>query len=370
MTSLGRRIAALVRAEGPITIERFWNLALFDPEDGYYMRRDPFGRGGDFTTAPEISQMFGELVGAWLLAAWRALGAPSPFVLAEIGPGRGTLMADMLRVLRRLDPSILKAARVTLVETSDRLARVQAERLAGFDLPLRHRKRIEEIEALPLLLVGNELFDAVAIRQFVMTEDGWRERLVGLEADRPAFTTGAPEPAATRLLQRLGPAPAGTVFEVSPARLAIAEAIGARLARDGGAALLIDYGHAAPGFGDTLQAVRRHAFADPLAEPGEADITSHVDFAALAARLARPGLHVAPIMPQGAFLLSLGLRERAIALARAAATEDERDAVLAAAHRLAGTGPNAMGELFKVLVAASRPLPLPPFPAEHAGSGD
>ncbi|WP_152046043.1 class I SAM-dependent methyltransferase [Aureimonas psammosilenae] len=361
MTPLGQRIADLIRQEGPITVERYWNIALFDRENGYYTTRDPFGRGGDFTTAPEISQMFGELLGAWALAAWRALGSPSPFVFAEVGPGRGTLMADMLRTVRRLDANFLKAAEVTLVETSDRLAQLQAERLAPFDLPIRHRRRIEELASLPLILVGNELLDAVAIRQFVATLEGWRERRVGLGADAGlVFVETEAEAAALPFLERLGQPEPGTVFEASPQRIAIADVVAQRIGRHGGAALLIDYGHARPGFGDTLQAVREHGFTDPLAEPGLADITSHVDFAAIAVRMMRAGLSVAPIAEQGEFLLALGLRERAQALGR---SYPERQAeVSAAASRLAGTNENEMGRLFKVLVAASSPLPLPPFP--------
>ncbi|KAB0679805.1 class I SAM-dependent methyltransferase [Aureimonas leprariae] len=361
MTPLGERIAALISREGPITVERYWKMALFDPDHGYYATRDPFGRGGDFTTAPEISQMFGELVAAWLLAAWRALGTPRPFVLAEIGPGRATLMVDILRTLRRLDTGCLGAARIALVETSDRLAMLQSERLAPFDLPIRHTKRIEDVEALPLLLVANELFDAVAIRQFVAGADGWRERRVAVRDERLAFVDAAPEPEALPFLARLGSPPDGSVFEASPLRVRIAGTIAERIVRHGGAALMIDYGHAEPGFGDTLQAVRAHAYSDPLAEPGLADITSHVDFAALAARFRHAGASVAPIATQGDFLLALGLRERAAALGRAA-SKAERETIVAAARRLAGSGDGEMGELFKVLVAASQPLPLPPFP--------
>lgn len=361
MTLLAGRIVDLIRQRGPITVERYWNLALFDPQDGYYTSRDPFGRGGDFTTAPEISQMFGELIGAWVLAGWHALGRPSPFVLAEIGPGRGTLMADMLRTLRRLDSSILGSAHVTLIETSDRLARLQGERLAPFDLPIRHRRRTEEIEALPTVVVANELLDAVAIRQFVATGAGWRERCVGLDGqERLAFTQATPDEAASRFLERLGPAVPGTVFEASPARIAMADAIAAQVVRQGGAALLIDYGHTEPGFGDTLQAVHGHAFADPLENPGLADITSHVDFAAIAARFEKAGAAVGPVVEQGAFLLALGLRERAAKLARTSAGEAQ-GAVVSAARRLAGADKKEMGRLFKVLAAASSPLPLPPF---------
>ncbi|MFD2236277.1 class I SAM-dependent methyltransferase [Aureimonas populi] len=360
MTPLGRRIAEAIASRGPMSLERFWNIALFDPQGGYYTARRPFGAEGDFITAPEISQMFGELLGAWLVAAWRKLGRPSPFVLAEIGPGRGTLMADLLRTTRRLDPAFAGAARLWLVETSDRLAGEQAAALARFDLPVRRARRLAEVEDGPLLLVANELFDAVAIRQFVFGAEGWRERLVSLDGEALRFVEG--EAGTAHPLPGAGTPAPGDVAEVSPLREAIAAEIGSRLARRPGAALLIDYGHARSGFGDTLQALRAHAFADPLADPGLHDITSHVDFARLSAALAGAGASVSPVGTQGEFLLSLGLAERAARLARDRGPED-RARVASDARRLAGGGPGEMGALFKVLAAASRPLALPPFGA-------
>lgn len=365
MNELARQIGETIRREGPISIERFWTLALFDRRHGYYTTRAPFGRSGDFVTAPEVSQMFGELLGAWLVAAWRALGAPAPFTLAEIGPGRGTLMADILRTVRSLDMAFLKAARISLVEVSDRLAGEQLAALERFDLPVRRVRRLEEIEPGPLLLVANELFDAVPIRQFVFDGAAWRERCIAV-GDRGRFSYVLRPLQASAGLQRplggLPPPSAGATLEVSPDREALAAGLGRRLAADGGAALVIDYGHAEPGYGDTLQAIREHAFADPLDRPGEIDITSHVDFASLARQLARAGLVVPPPMEQGSFLFALGLRERAGALGAGRSTA-EQAGILAAARRLAGTGPTEMGRLFKVLAAASKPLPLPPFGA-------
>ncbi|MBC8129089.1 MAG: SAM-dependent methyltransferase [Rhizobiaceae bacterium] len=406
--ALERLIADIVAREGPITVERYWDLALFHPEHGYYTSRDPFGATGDFVTAPEVSQMFGELLGAWIVAAWRALGAPSPFVFAEMGPGRGTLMADMLRTARQIDKAFLNAARIVLVETSDRLALVQSRRLDAFDLPIRHVKRLADVGAGPLLLVANELFDAVAIRQLVRVGDGWRERRVGLDAEgRLEFTVAAQgdgaadfDAAYPPLSCRTSPPQGGrtgsfgdmpisllegemsgrteggasrdlqtssilssAILELSPQRLAIADTIAAKIASYGGAALIIDYGHAKSGYGDTLQAVKHHAFADPLAAPGERDITSHVDFESLAERFAAAGLTVAPIMEQGEFLLRLGLAERAGALGRDRSAE-EAAAIEAAARRLAGTGKAEMGSLFKVLAASSMHFPMPPFPSQ------
>ncbi|WP_244487453.1 MULTISPECIES: class I SAM-dependent methyltransferase [unclassified Aureimonas] len=310
--------------------------------------------------------MFGELLGAWALSAWEALGRPAPFVFAEMGPGRGTMMEDMLRTIRRIEPAFLKAARVTLVEASDRLARLQIERLSPFDLPIRPCRRLEEVGDGPLVLLANELFDAVAIRQFVRGADGWSERCVALGEDDAFVFTDQPLPPEAGA--RLPDAAPGTILEVSPAREAIATALGRRIAGSGGAALLVDYGHGG-GFGDTLQAVKAHRFVDPLAEPGSADITSHVDFRALARRFGEAGLSLSPLATQGELLLSLGLLERAGRLG-AGRPEAEQDALRAAVQRLAGQGPGEMGALFKALAVASRPLPVPPFASAASSAAD
>ena len=363
MTPLAQKIAAHLAVEGAMGLDRFWNFALFDREHGYYSSREPFGRGGDFVTAPEVSQMFGELVGAWIAAAWKGLGAPERFVLAEIGPGRGTLMADILRTIRGVAPDCLRAAQVRLVEVSDRLAMEQEATLSRFDLPIRRVRRIEELEAGPLIVVANELFDALPIRQFVFDGEDWRERCVALaHSERFEYVLCARPPQSAELdAVKLLPAPmAGAVLETSPARARLAEALAGRLAAEGGAGLFFDYGHAATGYGDTLQALHQHAYADPLDRPGESDLTSHVDFAALATIFAKPGLVVAPTTSQGEFLLSLGLLERAGRLG-AEGGEVARQAVQAAVERLAGSGTGQMGQLFKVLAVASQPLELAPF---------
>ncbi|HDZ72215.1 MAG TPA: class I SAM-dependent methyltransferase [Aurantimonas coralicida] len=363
MNPLARKIAELIRIEGAIGLDRYWNLALFDREHGYYAAREPFGRTGDFITAPEISQMFGELIGAWIAAAWREHGSPSPFLLAEIGPGRGTLMADILRTLRSVAPDCLKAAKVRLVETSDRLAAEQMTTLDRFDLPIRRVRRIADLEREPLLLVANELFDALAIRQFVFDGESWRERCVSVaDSGRFEFVLCQARPETPGKIAATLPHPpmAGAVLEVSPARETLAAAIAQRLAEDGGAGLFIDYGHAATGFGDTLQAIHGHAFADPLDRPGEADLTSHVDFARIAAPFRHAGLAVSAAAPQGECLLALGLLERAGTLG-SGMDEAGQEEIRAAVARLAGTSEKEMGILFKVLSASSRPLSLPPF---------
>ncbi|MER0239080.1 class I SAM-dependent methyltransferase [Fulvimarina sp. MAC8] len=364
MTSvLSEKIAREISERGPVTVERFWEIALFDRRHGYYSAHEPFGRSGDFTTAPEISQMFGELIGAWCASAWAGLGRPSPFMLAEIGPGRGTLMADILRTLRRTAPDCLAASRIRLVETSERLAALQASRLEGFDLPIKRVRQIRELEAMPTIIVANELFDAVPIRQAVLQEGRWHERVIGLESMGGfAFGAGKPLDRLPAWLSAIGTRSFadGTVAEFSPAREALAVELGKRLHGNGGAGLFIDYGHTRSAVGDSFQAVAAHRYVPVLDNPGEADLTSHVDFASLANRFNEAGLKLSPPQTQGNFLLSMGLLERAGHLG-APLDEAGRNQIRADVQRLAGNGPQDMGDLFKVLAVSSAPLDLPPF---------
>ena len=348
MSLLGE-LRETIAQEGPIPVERYMALCLGHPVHGYYRRKDPFGAAGDFTTAPEISQIFGELVGLWAVTVWEAMGAP-PFRLVELGPGRGTLMQDLLRAAR-VRPAFLEAAAIDLVETSPVLRDIQRERLGG--APVAWRERIEEVPDGPAIVVANEFFDALPVRQYVRTGRGWCERLVGLEGERLAFGL-APEPAPIA-----AQAPLGAVLEVPEASLAIVRGLARRLVAQGGAALVIDYGFEGPAFGETLQAVRRHSYADPLAEPGEADLTAHVDFSALARAGAGAAVH-GPA-PQGDFLRALGIEARAGALKARASPRQAAD-IDAALARLTGSGPEAMGSLFKALALADPRLPpLPGF---------
>ncbi|RWC96172.1 MAG: class I SAM-dependent methyltransferase [Mesorhizobium sp.] len=346
MTRLKTRIIDLIGAVGPIPVSEYMALCLFDPEDGYYTTREPFGAAGDFVTAPEISQMFGELVAVWLYQAWQASGRPLPATIAEIGPGRGTLMKDMLRAVLRLDPAFAAGVSFAMIETSPRLTEVQKETLAGQPVRLDWHQTIETLPKKPLFIVGNELFDAVPIRQFVRTSSGWRERMVGLDdEDGLRFFAGAGSVDPSLLPAGAADAPEGAVVEVAPARAALMAAIAERIARHGGAGLFIDYGHLQHGIGDTLQALRKHDHDNVLANPGEADLTAHVDFAALAAVVRAHGLDV-QMTTQGDFLLGLGLLARAGQLG-AKADDSVRQAISDAVERLAG--PDTMGELFKVL---------------------
>ena len=284
MTPLTRILGTRIKLGGPITIAEYMAEALGHPEHGYYRRRDPLGAAGDFTTAPEIGQAFGELLGLWCADCWEQMGRPRPVRLVELGPGRGTLMADALRAATVM-PGFRQAIDLHLVETSPTLRARQRQAL-GDAAPAWH-DRFETVPAGPMLLIANEFFDALPVHQFQATAAGWRERLVALEAGgdgfRPALAS-APSPAAALIAPNLDPAglPPGSVVEVAPAGIALAGAIGARLTADGGATVIIDYGHAASAAGDTLQAVRGHRRHPVLAEPGAADLTAHVDFAALA----------------------------------------------------------------------------------------
>ena len=360
-TPLAGKLARLIAADGPISVAAYMAHCLGDPQHGYYPIRDPFGTAGDFTTAPEISQMFGELLGLWAAAVWRQMRAPARLLLVELGPGRGTLMADALRAARAL-PEFRAAVSVHLVETSPRLRDRQRQALAPAGVPLAWHDRLETLPDGPLIVLANEFFDALPVFQAVRAATGWHERVVGLDGEgRLAFGLAPrPLPGFERLLPAgLLPAPAGAVFEWR-AEAPLGE-LCRRLAAFGGAALALDYGHAESGFGDTLQAVRRHRFVDPLAAPGECDLTAHVDFAALTRAAARLGAAVHGPVTQGDFLRRLGIAERAAVLKRTA-TAAQAAAVDAALARLSSDDPAAMGRLFKVIALAGPGLgPLPGF---------
>jgi SAM-dependent MidA family methyltransferase len=311
----------MIRANGPITVERYMDLC----NDHYYSTRDPLGASGDFTTAPEISQMFGELVGAALADCWQRAGAPANAVYVELGPGRGTLAADALRVLAKagLEPP------VHLVETSPVLKAEQAARVPGANW----HKTAEDLPQAPVLLVANEFFDALPVRQWI----GREERRVAVGNGELMFTLDGP------------------IREDAPAREGVAKIIAAHLAGVGGVALIIDYGHARSGVGDTLQAVSSHGFADVLAKPGEQDLTAHVDFEALATAAAAEGVAVTPAVPQGDWLGRLGIEARAAALA--AAHPARAHEISLALRRL--TAGEAMGTLFKVMALHAPNWPRP-----------
>ncbi len=355
MTALADILKARIAAAGPITVADYMAECLLHPVHGYYSTRDPFGAAGDFTTAPEISQMFGELLGLCIAQAWLEQGSPTPFCLAELGPGRGTLMADVLRATKAV-PGFHAGAQVVLVEASATLRAVQGRTIG------RDARWIDAVGALPewpLFLIANEFFDALPIRQYQRDTAGWRERLVGLQGHRLAFGLSDPVPPPMNGQALMNDSP-GTVVEVCPLAEQMVETLGERLRRHGGAAIVVDYG----GWrskGDTLQALRRHAPDDPLAHPGEADLTAHVDFEALVRHAHVPSTG---LTDQGLLLKRLGIDQRATRLAEVL-TGKALESHLAAHHRL--TDPSEMGSLFKAIAFhAPGTVPPPGFDPAHA----
>jgi len=350
-------IRARIAAQGPISVADYMALCLADPRHGYYMTRDPFGARGDFTTAPEISQMFGELIGVWMAAVWQQMGAPKGVRLVELGPGRGTLMSDALRAAKVMS-GFLDAASVHLVEISPALTAKQRETLRGAAAPVSWHASLDAVPEGPAIIVANEFFDALPVHQAVKTARGWRERRVGLDGEKLIFTPGE---AAIDLDSRLPPsardAPDGAIFEWRDDD--VARMLGKRLAQQGGAALVIDYGHAQSAAGDTLQALGRHAYADPLATPGELDLTAHVDFEALARAATSAGAAAFGPLTQGDLLRRLGIETRAGKL-KAKASGDAAGRIDAALARLTGAGRADMGSLFKAVALAHPALGAPP----------
>jgi NADH dehydrogenase [ubiquinone] 1 alpha subcomplex assembly factor 7 len=358
--ALAQTLAARIHNHGPMTVADFMTAALTDPDGGYYMTGDPFGVGGDFITAPEISQTFGELIGLWCAQSWQDMGSPETINLVELGPGRGSLMADALRAASIL-PGFRTAIRVHLVETSPSLRQRQREALEGVEVTWH-----EDLGTLPgtaLIVIANEFFDALPVRQFERSAAGWLERLVTLSPiatrDAPAFafTTGDADAASVGTIpQSLQNAPVGTLVETSPAVLGIASDLAARLARQGGVALVIDYGRTAAQAGWSLQAVRNHERHEPLVAPGQADLTAHVDFASLVEAAEAAGARTWGPVTQGRFLCALGIRERANALC-ATANPVQKQEIETAVARL--TDSAQMGKLFKVLAFGHPELPTP-----------
>lgn len=344
--TLGDLIDMQIRANGPMSVATYMGLCLTHPREGYYKAADPLGAGGDFITAPEISQMFGEMIGFFLVNLWQQMREPASFTVLELGPGRGTLMQDALRVATRAE-GFADALHLQLFETNPALKALQAERLAPY-FPYWN----EEIDAVgdgPLLVVANEFFDALPIRQFVRGPQGWHERQVGLRDGKRAFGLSPLPVPETAMPEAVRGAPEGAVVEISPAAADVMARLAAAIARQGGAILAVDYGYDRTQAGETLQAVHRHAYADPLAEPGVADLSAHVDFGALGDVAKNAGLTVHPVTGQGPFLTNLGIRTRAERLAEA--NPPMADAIRTALDRL--VSPSQMGHLFKAFVAAS-----------------
>ena len=359
--SAAEHLKGRIEETGPVTVADYMTIALTHPDGGYYMSGDPFGRGGDFITAPEISQMFGELLGLWTAVVWQAMGAPSSVHLVELGPGRGTLMSDMLRAALQLPP-FLDALDVHLVEISPALGAAQEKTLADArarGMSVSWAPSFDRVPDGPVIVIANEFFDALPVRQFHKTPDGWRERLVGVKDDGGfRFLLADDEADHTLLPEGADELDAGALVEVSPIAMQAMGAVARRMVDYGGAGLVIDYGYGAGGFGETLQAVKAHAYADVLKNVGEADLTAHVNFTALADAARAAGAAVHGPVPQGAFLERLGLSERLGAL-MAGATAEQAAELEAAYRRL--TDADEMGVLFKVLAVTQPGLSVPPW---------
>ncbi len=357
--SLEERLLRRIAAEGPLTVADFMAAALLDPREGYYTRQAPLGdeagRGGDFVTAPELTQVFGELLGLWCLEAWQRIGAPKTFRLVELGPGRGSLMSDLLRSLA-LIPECLAAASIHLVEVSPRLAAIQRRTLSG--RAASWHGSLAELPEGPTILVANEFFDALPVRQFERGPEAWHERLVVRGPEGLAFALSGPVPPA--LLPE--EAAEGAVLETSPAAIALAGALGRRLAGEGGAALLIDYGYDARPWKGSLQAVAGHRKLPVLQAPGRVDLSAQVDFAALAQAAQAAGAAAHGPVSQASLLLALGLEARRTALA-AGKPPEVAARIEGACQRL--IAPEGMGERFLALSLQGPGLPGPPgFPEE------
>ncbi len=359
---LTKRIAE----QGSLSLSDFMNDALGHPQWGYYVTRDPLGRAGDFVTAPEISQVFGELIGMWSANVWMSMGRPDPVDLIELGPGRGTLLADALRAIKQLVPEFHAALRLHLVETSPALRRKQASALdtLGLVAPPRWYDRVEDIAEGPSIAVANEFFDALPILQYVKIGAGWQERRIGLDAAKGALKFMLKPAFPLRLPLSLADVFEGDVVEVSPAGETLAQVLAERVVRSGGATLIIDYGHGQSAAGDTLQAIRQHGFHGVLDHPGETDLSHHVDFGVLAKAAAAAGAAAFGPIPQGLFLGRLGIDRRAESLFLGA-PPDQFQAILAAVRRL--VHPAGMGLLFKAFAIADPRLPAPPGFAPTSG---
>jgi SAM-dependent MidA family methyltransferase len=354
---LQSEIKRLIKSSGPMPVWRYMELCLTHPQHGYYVSRDPLGREGDFTTAPEVSQMFGELLGLWAASLWKTMGSPQ-LKLIELGPGRGTMMADALRAVRVL-PQLYQTLSVHLIEINTALRKKQQATLSGIR-DISWHDTIDEVPEGPAIIFANEFFDALPIHQVVRQAKGWHERVVSLDAGGKLVFSASAEPI-PRFEVLLPPlvraAPVGAVFEWRPDSEIMK--IATRVRDQDGAALIIDYGHVRSDAGDTFQAIARHSFTDPLKAPGEADVTAHVDFQALARAAEDVGARVHGPTTQGEFLKRLGIETRAVALMAKASPEVSED-VSSALTRLTGGGRDGMGSMFKVIGVSSQDLPSLP----------
>ena len=361
--SLEDKLKHRIREAGPISVAEYMTICLLDPVQGYYPTRDPLGADGDFITAPEISQMFGEVLGLWCVQSWIDLGRPETLHLIEYGPGRGIMMSDMLRAAS-LDPGFKAAVQVWLIEASAALEAVQGRTLGAAGVAVQWAARLEDIPAGPSLIIGNEFLDCLPIQQLICDDpfagkDGWVERRVGMDAEDRLCFVKVDVPAAAILTNRLpegaGEARKDDLLEICPSVAQIVDSLSARFESHPGRALFIDYGPEDTEFGDTLQALKRHEKVGVFSDPGNTDLTARVDFAALSETAQAASIIASTAVPQREFLSKLGLEMRAVALIRA--KPDAKPVLARQLHRL--TDAAEMGELFKAMCLSSPGLPAP-----------
>ena len=364
MSPLAKILTETIQRDGPISVEEWMSICLSHPEHGYYTTGQPFGKQGDFTTAPEISQMFGELLGLWAAVVWQQMGAPVKVQLIELGPGRGTLMSDALRAGKGV-PGFIDAVSVNMVETSPVLVALQKQALADIGTECRWHQTIEEVPGGPSIIIGNELLDALPIRQWVKDGDYWRERCVGVIDNRFEFILGD-QVDPSDIPEVFRQTSDGDIFESSRIAADIIRDVSARLCQFNGAALFIDYGHSVPGLGETLQAVKDHGYADLLANPGQQDLTAHVNFAAIAHTATDTGARPWGPITQGELLERLGISARATSLL-ASATKEQATELATARQRL--TALDGMGRLFKAIAICHPEAPAPPGFEEVSWAG-
>jgi NADH dehydrogenase [ubiquinone] 1 alpha subcomplex assembly factor 7 len=375
MRELKDRIIDHIKSSGPMSVASYMSWCLLDPKQGYYPTRDPLGVDGDFITAPEISQMFGEVLGLWLINAWRGMGKPKVLQLVEFGPGRGVMMSDILRTAR-LDKDFFAAVNLSLIEMSSALEGKQAETLANSGVPVKWVDSLEDVPAGPTIVIGNEYLDCLPLRQLIMKDrfkgaEGWHERLVDVNPDNPSklifSMSEAPISAIDQSLlpADIPPVKDGDLLEINPGLGQVVEALSKRFAEHPGAALFIDYGPETTELGDTFQALKKHEKVYPLDEPGRADLTARVDFAALAQWAEKAGLSYYGPCPQGQFLSRLGIEVRAVSLSKslgskslgAKSSPKAKAKIARQLHRL--TSVDEMGTLFKAMAIQTQGLPAP-----------
>lgn len=354
---LEQQLKSYIAAKGPISTRAYMEACLYDPQHGYYREGNPIGSDGDFITAPEISQMFGEMISIWCVLTWQAMGQPVPLQLVELGPGRGTLMSDILRSLSKIHPQF-ETISVHMVERSSTLRDQQVQNLAGYDVPKFWYDNLADVPLYPTILIGNEFLDCLPIRQFIKTDKNWHERVVGLnEAGELCFMVGSEVPGGMIIPSKLVDAEAGSIFEFCPDFSTVMQDVHRLADAHPTAALFIDYGFEGPKIGESLQAVKDHQTVSPFMLPGEVDLTAHVDFTALVALAVAHGLRAFGPRDQGAFLSQLGIGARAEILVQRA-TDDQAEKLASDVVRL--VAPENMGALFKAVTLTSRGVDVPP----------